>query len=410
MKHHIKGGVFAVVLALALAGAGYAQSEEALHVVISVDGEATLSYYSDPGNYSDEVPLTAGSFIKSSDVIDVPPGSSVSVLCANRSTDTISGERRSPNCASTVAEPLVAFNSVEIYGQQRAAVDEIVYVTAPRHSIILTNQPTVEWVPLSRDDVTYRVTLYNTMDNSIVWEKSGVRGSQLAYPQDVQPLAAVDPAERPIRYQFVITPIVNGQELRNFDPLRPEGFCIVSARNRPLLERAVNDLNSVRLPDGQLDRVTNAFNLAVYYHGRRMYSEAMALLEENLLVPLNQPFPSDQISAESILGSPSYYLLLANVYYAQRMPLADVQAAYQRAQEIAIALDDTVALATINEQLADILRGRKPQINQTTDAAIYQRYLQAQEYFELLDDAAAVERISTKLSTQPTVAARDLCQ
>lgn len=73
-----------------------AAQEELLHVVIQIDGEAYLSHFSQPANYSDENLLTVGSFIKSTDVIEVGPGSRVVILCANRSTDEISNDTRSP--------------------------------------------------------------------------------------------------------------------------------------------------------------------------------------------------------------------------------------------------------------------------------------------------------------------------
>ena len=61
----------------------------------------------------------------------------------------------------------------------------------------------------------------------------------------------------------------------------------------------------------------------------------------------DSPFPKDQISARSIVASPSYYILLGNVLYAQRLPFNQVEPAYKRAQEIALVLNDTVALATV---------------------------------------------------------------
>ena len=384
-----------------------AAQEELLHVVIQIDGEAYLSHFSQPANYSDENLLTVGSFVKSTDVIEAGPGNRVVILCANRSTDEISNDTRSPNCGSAT-EALVVFNNVQVYGQQRAAADDIVYVTSPRNTITMTAQPSITWIPIPDDvtrGITYKVTLYNQADNSIVWERTGIAGSSLVYPDDEQPLPAVDSAERPIRYQFVVTPVLNGEDMRNFDPLRPEGFCIVSARNRPLIERAITELNNVNLQDPN----SKAFYTAVYYHGRRLYSEAQTELLSILPVPLNQPFPANQINAESITGSPSYYLLLANVMYAQRLPLDDVQAAYERAGDIATVLGDTVALATVNEQLGDILRGRKPKIDQTRDADIFVFYDSAEAFYAALNDEASVERINVKVSNEPNLATGDLC-
>jgi hypothetical protein len=384
-----------------------AAQDELLHVVIQIEGEAYLSHFSQPSNYSDENLLTVGSFVKSSDIIEVGAGSSVVILCANRSTDTISNDTRSPNCG-TANEALVVFNNVEVYGQQRAAADDIVYVTSPRNTMMLTATPDITWTPIPNDasrGITYKVTLYNQADNSIVWERTGITGNSLAYPEDEQPLPAVDEAERPIRYQFVVTPVLNGEDMRNFDPLRPEGFCIVSARNRPLIERAITELNSVSLSDP----ISKAFYTAVYYHGRRLYSEAQAELLSILPVPLSQPFPADQINAESITGSPSYYLLLANVMYAQRLPLDDVKAAYERAGELATALGDTVALATVNEQLGDILRGRKPKIDQSRDADIFGYYDSAEAAYAALNDQTSVDRINVKVTNEPNLATGDLC-
>jgi hypothetical protein len=389
-----------------------AQTGDVLHIVMSVEGTAYISRYSDPGNLSDETLLTAGSFVKSSDVIDAGPGSRVVILCANRATDVISNELRSPNCSSNVSEPLVAWNNVEIYGQQRAATDETVYVLSPRNTMIMTAKPTIEWTPVANAEargVTYRVTLYNTLDNSIVWQKDGITGSSMPYPEDEQPLPAVDPAEHPLHYQFVVTPVVNNQELRNFDPMRPEGFCIVSARHRPAVEKAVDELSNLTLPDGVPGDV-KSFNLAVYYHGRRLYSDALNELMQILPVPLDQPFPADQVSAQSIVGSPSYYILLGNVLYAERLPLNQVEPAYTRASDIATTLDDTAALATINEQLADILRGRKPTITQDNDPQVYNYYESAIQYFQSLNDQTAVQRIEQKLDSQPTITTVDLCQ
>jgi hypothetical protein len=388
-------------------------TDEVLHVVISVDGDAYVAHFSAPGNFSGSEVLTAGSFVKTSDVIEAGPGSRVVILCANRVTDEISNDVRNPTCAPDVAPPLVTWNNVEIYGQQRAAADDIVYVTSPRHTMLLSNKPSIEWIPIPNAEergITYRVTLYNVLDNSIVWEVSGIKGSRLDYPPDQQPLAAVDPAEHPIRYQFVVTPIVNDQELRNFDPMRPEGFCIVSARHRPGVEQAVNELAGLSLPDDVQGDVTRSFYLAVYYHGQRLYSDALNELLKILPVPLDEPFPPEMMSAQSITGSPSYYILLGNVLYAQRLPMNQVEPAYRRAQEIALALNDTVALATINEQLGDILRGRKTQITQETDPEIYNYYASALEYYTALQDQAAVERITQTLQSQPQVEAVDLCQ
>jgi hypothetical protein len=384
-----------------------AQTPEVLHVIVSVEGSAYISRHSQPDNMSDENLLTAGSFVKSSDVIEAGPGSRVVILCANRTTDIISNELRSPNCSEDVSEPLVTFDQVVVYGQQRAAMDDIVYVLSPRHTITMTSQPRIEWTA-SEGATAYRVTLYNMVDNSIIWEKDNIQQNYLNYPQDEQPLAAVDPSETPIRYQFVVTPLVNGQELRNFDPMHPEGFCVVSARHRPYVEMAVNELSNLSLPDDLPDESTS-FNLAVYYYGRRLYSEAEQELLKILPVPLDHPFPPELISAESIVGSPSYYILLGNVLYAQRLPLSYVQPAYTRAEEIALALDDTAALATINEQLADILRGRKPQVKMETDPEIYGYYASSQQYFQALDDLASVQRIETKLESPVTIQAGDLC-
>lgn len=389
------------------------QPDEVLHVVISVDGEAYVSRYSGPDRYSDGVVLTVGSFVSSNDVLEVGPGSEVVILCANRVTDVISNDFRSPNCATDVSEPLVAWNNVEIYGQTRAAQDEGVYVLNPRNTIVNNTSPTLDWTA-ARDAaarrITYRVVLYNMADNSIVWQKDGINGTHLDYPEDQQPLPAVDQAERPIRYQFVVTPIIDNQELSTFDVMRPEGFCIVSARNRPLVERAITELDSLTMPTGGLPNEIRSFNLAVYYHGRRMYSDALEQLMSILPVPLDEPLPQSTISAESIVGSPSYYILLGNVLYAQRLPLDEVMPAYQRAEEIATALDDTGALATVNEQLGDILRGRKPTITEEGDPEIYRRYQAAREFYAALDDEISVQRIDAKLSTAPQAPATDLCR
>lgn len=407
-------GFFLTLFCLVLfAGITQAQTDDVLHVVISVEGEAYVSRFSPPDNYSDGVVLTAGTFVTSNDILEVGPGSRVVILCANRATDEITDDFRSPNCPPTVDEPLVAWNNVEIYGQTRAAQDEGVYVVNPRHTLVMSTRPVLEWTP-ARDaesrGITYRVVLYNLADNSIIWQQDGIDGTRLEYPEDLQPLAAVDPAERPIRYQFVVTPIVNNQELSTFDVMRPEGFCIVSARNRPLVERAVTDLDNLTLPEGGLPEEIHSFNLAVYYHGRRLYSDALTQLMSILPVALDEPLPSELISAERLVGSPSYYILLGNVLYAQRLPLDQVLPAYDRAEEIATMLSDTQALATIHEQLGDILRGRKPQITPERDAEIYRHYEAAREYFRLLDDEAAVQRIDAKLETAPEVQATDLCQ
>ena len=398
--------------ALAVTSVASAQDADILHIVMSVTGDAYISRFSAPGNLSEESLLTAGSFVSSKDVIDAGPDSQVVILCANRVTDEISNQVRSPKCSSKVSEPLVAWNNVEIYGQQRAASDETVYVLNPRNTMVMTAQPTIEWTPIANAEargITYRVTLYNTGDNSIVWEKDGITGTSLPYPEDEPPLAAVDPAERPLHYQFVVTPVVNNQELRNFDPMRPEGFCIVSARHRPAVEKAVGDLSNLKIPNGVTDEA-KSFNLAVYYHGRRLYNDALNELMKILPVPLNQPFPPDKISAQSIVGSPSYYILLGNVLYAERLPLNQVEPAYDRAREIAQTLDDTAALATVDEQLADILRGRKPHITQDSDPDIYNYYESAIQFFKTLDDQSAVDRIGQKLDTQPQISTLDICQ
>ena len=95
--------------------------------------------------------------------------------------------------------------------------------------------------------------------------------------------------------------------------------------------------------------------------------------------------------------------------YAQRLPLDDVQAAYERAGDIATVLGDTVALATVNEQLGDILRGRKPKIDQTRDADIFVFYDSAEAFYAALNDEASVERINVKVSNEPNLATGDLC-
>ncbi len=380
---------------------------EALHIVMSVEGNAFISRYSAPGNLSDETVLTAGSFVSSQDIIEAGPGSRTVILCANRVTDEISNDLRAPNCAANVSDALVTFDNVEIYGQQRAALDDIVYVLSPRHSMIMTETPRLEWTPSENAD-SYEVILYNMLDNSIVWQRAGVQQSYLNYPEDEEPLPAVDVAEKPIRYQFVVTPVLDGQELRNFDPLRPEGFCIVSARHRPETERAIAEFTTMELDPG-VPEEARSFNLAVYYHGHRLYSDALDELMSILPVPLDKPFPASEISAESIVGSPSYYILLGNVLYAQRLPLNEVQQAYDRAEDIALALDDTAALATINEQLADILRGRRPTITRERDAQIFDYYETAQHYYEELDNQIGVERINTKLTSPPELQTSDLC-
>jgi hypothetical protein len=394
-------------LAVGMVSGVHAQADDVLHVVISVEGDAYISRYSAPDTFSEEKVLTAGSFVRSSDMIEVGASGRVVVLCANRVTDEINNDLRSPNCAADSSEVLVAWNNVEIYGQQRAAMDEIVYILNPRHTMVLTSQPSVDWSP-SASATSFKITLYNTADNSIVWEKTGIEGTHLDYPADQQPLPAVDPAENPLHYQFVVTPIQGTQELRNFDPMRPEGFCIVSARHRPVVEGAVNELKSLPLPAGVSPDVTS-FYLAVYYHGRRLFSDAEAELLKILPVPLDEDFSPDRISAQNLTGSPSYYILLGNVLYAQRLPLSEVKPAYERAEQIALALDDTSALATVNEQLADILRGRKPQITADNDPEIYGYYQKAQEYYTALGDTTALERILAKLGAAPEILTSDLC-
>ena len=99
--------VFLVALSLLSAVAAQEQSADALHVVITVEGESYVSRYSPPDHYSDGVVLTAGSFVRSNDILEVGPGSRVVILCANRATDEITNDFRSPNCPATVAEPPV---------------------------------------------------------------------------------------------------------------------------------------------------------------------------------------------------------------------------------------------------------------------------------------------------------------
>lgn len=387
------------------------QPTDTLHVVIGVEGEAYISHFSPPENYSDGQVLTAGSFIRSSDIVEVGPGSSVVILCANQITEVITDDFRSPNCASEVSEPLVAWNSIEIYGQQRAATDDIVYVISPRNTMVMSSKPAIDWTPIagaSERGITYRVTLFNMIDNSIVWQVDGITSTHLDYPEDKPALAAVDAAEKPIQYQFVVTPVIKGEEMRNFDPMRPEGFCIVSARHRPSVEQSVSNLSALTLPNSLSENV-RSFNLAVFYHGRRLYNDALNELIKILPVPLDKPFPPDQISARSIVASPSYYILLGNILYAQRLPFNQVEPAYKRAQEIALSLNDTVALATINEQLADILRGRKPSIKPDTDPDVYKYYENAKQYYAALDDQAAVQQIDQKLQTAPQIPNTSFC-
>ncbi|MFW5709276.1 MAG: hypothetical protein ACOCX5_03545 [Chloroflexota bacterium] len=385
--------------ALLLSGGAIAAQEEfpqPVHAVVAIEGEAFISRFVPPDGYAAETLLTVGAFVSSNDLIEAGPGDRVVIVCADQTVDEISNELRAPNCAPLTGQGVFVWNNVEVYGSVRAA--EVVYAVSPRHSTIFDAMPDFELSSPPPSGSTYTIELWNMNEQRVIWEGTGITSEVIPYPLD-EPLRATDPATgRPIRYQLVVTTMRDDNAIRNRDPMRPLGFCIIDPRDRPVVDQLQARIDQLELPTGVGPEV-RSFNLGALYYGQGLFVDARHALEALLTVPLDEPFPTEAISANSIAGSPSYYILLGSVYYAMRLS-NEMELAYRRAEDLATTIDDAASLAIVNEQLADIRRGRLQQVRpngNARDQEIYERYQAAIDFYTEIGDTVSVDRVLSKL-------------
>lgn len=390
----------------------FAQSTNAplQHIVMEADPGVTVTRVLSDNSQTAPIPLTIGHMVTSEDVINVDSGLSVIILCSDNTVDTIQSESRPPCLSSTQGSRASVFGTITIQGTVRGAND--LFVVSPRNSIILEGTPSFILSEAPAPGENYVLELREMSSRRTLW-KGPITSQTINYPL-VDPLFGADTqtAQR-LRYQLLIY-VVNsqGNEELLLDPQIDSGFCVVRGDRRDIITQNISRLQSLTYPT-RVSNESKRYALAAYYYTQGLYAHARLELLSLLPSPqaLFQPLTPTNTRAVNITSSPMYYLLLARTAYAMQIK-NEMDAAYARAEELATFFKDDLSLGSINEDLADIMRGSFARIRPDgtpIEIDIYNRYLAAREVYQRLSDLDSVARINYKLENPPQISRTDLC-
>jgi hypothetical protein len=390
------------------------------HVILAVTGNPMVLRFIDnsEAGYTRAQPVSAGMFITSQDTFSMMSSSdSVIVLCADEQVVTVNVNLAPAQCSEAVSpDRKFVINGITIYQSSRRSSGATVLTLFPRNTVLLTAPDILQWTaykPSSQEDgktISYHVELQSVTAGGVdVLAEAETSNTyyNLAQFQPAVTLSANLPNGATAVYQVVVTPLVNGAETGETDPYLPYGFCILDPSLRSTVQQEAEQINSLAFPSG----VTNLpdtwlgdarkYYLALYYSTLELYAPALDILNSMAFKSLGTPLSEEEIASGRIPGSSAFYILMAHIYNAQRLP-SFAQTAYQQAYAIAQDRNDLYSQALVLELQGDLLGGGVPALPEAHPA--YRFYTDAIGIYEGINDDVSAQRVRNSRDRDPSVA------
>jgi len=382
-----------------------------LHMVLGIEREATIARVSANGDYSLPQPLSVGTLVRPRDVID--PSGQVLFVCMNDNTiQVLDNQSGQPPCSDEISAQAVELGGLSVIRLRPRSAGRLPLVLYPRNTLLLDERPTIAWTPYqpapdeADAEIRYDVSLISLQDMSTVWEETGVSGTELSYPAGAVSLLPTQGGDTAV-YQVAVSATVDDRTISGIDPFAPEGFCLMDAQQRSEAQAKLDAIQGLATP-AWVSTEAKLYHTASVYYSLGLHYDALRLLLPMLPVPLEQPMPSSLPSETDVPGSPAYYILLAQTFYAVRLP-NQAELAYSRGNEIAQSLNDRLSQAVIAEQRAEILRGGIPELDPERDEEIVAQYESAIELFTSINDLDSAERLRMRMESRIEPAPTSLC-
>jgi hypothetical protein len=334
-------------------------------LVLAIRGELPVYRYPDQvGSSLMEQPLTVGTMLDKSDYLEIPTGSEVLIVCDGVYQPI--AQSSVPDCQNAVeaATSIFLWGEITIIGGFRPGIEPDIIL--PGNSLVANAPSQIEWVyhnPEIDGAVNYAVEVRDSSNNSVVWETprdTPISSTNIALPLNTlnfQPFAAGQPR---LRYVIKVTAsgIANGENA-NGTPSPITGnssatFCYADNQVLQRIDQALHPAGSLLPTWASSDAFDYAHAHLAYQE--KLYSDALLLLHKMLPVPLDEPIALGFASATQISHSPSFYILLGDIYQAMELRSRAVMA-YQRAEAVAAELKDQLTLAAVKVRMGDTLKG-----------------------------------------------------
>ena len=204
-------------------------------------------------------PAAWGTTTQRGDLIQPPPGSTVTILCADLTLHTLSAEGGSP---CQVSQPALFWNGTRIVNPMspNTVIPRLLY---PRSTHILEERPLLRW----QDNGASHYTVAIVRGGEVIWTQTGVAEHELRYPDDAPPLQAGQ------TYLLEVRDEDSGASSAD-DPHKGLGFQRVTDEELATIRQ--QEAAIMALP---LAEVEKQFALANYYAGQRLFGEALTALE-----------------------------------------------------------------------------------------------------------------------------------
>lgn len=285
-----------------------------LHFLLTGSGDDTAQIKRLRQGWTAFHPASWGATSERGDLIQPPPDSIVTILCADLSLHILTAEGGNP---CQVSQPALFWEGERIINPMapHQPVPSVIY---PRSTKILEERPLLRW----RDNGATSYTVAIVQDGRAIWEQVGVVGNELLYPANAPPL------QQGVSYLL---------EVRDETSSGSSGQEGIPGRGFQLLTDA--EVTAVRQKEVEigalpLDEAGQQFVLAVYYTGQGLYGKALTALE----------------SASAMVDSPQIWLWQGRVLIAMRLN-EDALVAYTTAILLAKAIYDIESQAQAETML-----------------------------------------------------------
>lgn len=205
-------------------------------------------------------PVSFGAEVQSYDLLRPEAGQAITILCADLVLLPVTEEGRMP---CQVEKPLLLPSQARV-AVPRGLSPSLPYILQPRSTAILDAHPLLRWHDSGAD--SYTVAILH--DGHIIWEQSGVSGTELRYPDEAPDL------ERDTRTLYLLRVVdEQSQHHSGEDPTNDLGFRLVTEEEQAEIERQRDKIMALALDESARDVA-----LAVYYAGKGVHSEAVTRL------------------------------------------------------------------------------------------------------------------------------------
>jgi hypothetical protein len=231
-------------------------SEAGPNLLVESEGKVSLKRK----GWRDYVPVSFGVEVRRGDLVRPDEGQEIRILCADLSLHRVT---RESGCPCKVEVPVLQYGARRVLAP-RAPNRLIPYVLHPRNTAVLDAHPVLRWYDTGASSYTVAIV----RGGEVVWKAAGVKGGEMRYPEDA-------PALQPGVDYLLRVQDGDSQRHSGEEPAMGLGFRVLSDEARSRVEAQREEILALPLSDA-----ARRFALAVYYNGKGLRGEALALLDE----------------------------------------------------------------------------------------------------------------------------------